>query len=94
MIRSELVERLSEQHKGLLVSDIDRIVTSFFDSISAAMVANERIEIRGFGAFTTRARVERIGRNPRTGSEVVVAAKRVPHFRCSKTLSERLNGTG
>jgi len=91
MIRSELVGRLAERNKDLLVSDIERVVETFFTTIRAALVDNDRLEIRGFGAFTTRERQARVGRNPRTGVAVTVKSKRVPHFRCGKSLGLRIN---
>jgi integration host factor subunit beta len=91
MIRSELVQKLASQKPGLTLKDIDNIVSVFFDTISDALVNNDRVEIRGFGAFMTRARNARIGRNPRTGVTVKVDTKRVPHFKSGKNMNERLN---
>ena len=95
MIRSELVQIIAKknggQNAGLTHSDIEKIVAVFFDTISAAMAHNDRVEIRGFGTFATRSRKARVGRNPRTGAMVDVSSKRVPYFRCGKHLGERIN---
>lgn len=91
MIRSELVQMLAEDNPGLSVREIDRIVTIFFDDISARLAEGGRIELRGFGAFSTRARDARTGRNPRTGETVAVDAKRVPYFKPGKEMRQRLN---
>ena len=91
MIRSELVQSLADKNPGLTQKEIDSIVTVFFDTITNALVRNDRVEIRGFGAFVTRSRNARIGRNPRTGVTVTVEPKRVPHFKCGRNLSDRIN---
>ena len=71
---------------------MERIVTAIFDEITAALSRGDRVELRGFGAFSVKRRDARIGRNPRTGEAVNVAAKRVPFFKTGKLLRERLNG--
>ncbi len=91
MIRSELVERLCKEHPDQSQRDVEQIVGCFFDTISARLAANGRVELRGFGAFSTRARDARTGRNPRTGEHVDVSAKRVPYFKPGKEMRERLN---
>jgi len=91
MIRSELVQKLAEQNDTLLHSDIERIVDTFFSTIAQALIANTRVELRGFGAFASRTRHARVARNPRTGATVSVAAKRVPHFKAGKNLALRIN---
>ncbi|OYY89568.1 MAG: integration host factor subunit beta [Sphingomonas sp. 28-66-16] len=91
MIRSELVQKLIEDNPGLTPRDVEAIVTTFFDQISARLAENGRVELRGFGAFSTRARDARIGRNPRTGEIVEVSAKRVPYFKPGKEMRARLN---
>jgi integration host factor subunit beta len=92
MIRSQLVQKVVELNPGLSMPEIDRIVTIVFDAITDQLASGGRVELRGFGAFTTRARAGRTGRNPRTGTEVVVPAKRVPHFKPGKDMRDRLNG--
>ena len=91
MIRSELVERLGEEHSGLTPREIEAIVTTFFDCITQRLAENGRVELRGFGAFSTRERDARTGRNPRTGDIVAVDAKRVPYFKPGKEMRARLN---
>jgi integration host factor subunit beta len=91
MIRSELVQLLSNSNPGLSARDIDIIVTVFFDEITKQLAAGGRVELRGFGAFTTRERSEREGRNPRTGTAVSVATKRVPYFKPGKEIRDRIN---
>jgi integration host factor subunit beta len=91
MIRSELVKLLSDANPGLSARDIDLIVSTFFDRIVDQLAKGGRVELRGFGAFSTRARDSRTGRNPRTGETVAIGAKRVPHFKPGKEIRERLN---
>ena len=91
MIRSELVELLANDNPDLAIRDVEAIVSTFFDEISERLAADGRIELRGFGAFSTRARDARTGRNPRTGETVDVDAKRVPYFKPGKEMRARLN---
>ena len=91
MIRSELVQRLVEENPDLTPRDVEAIVSTFFDEIAARLAADGRVELRGFGAFSTRARDARNGRNPRTGEVVAVSAKRVPYFKPGKEMRARLN---
>lgn len=91
MIRSELVERLASDNPDLSFKDVEHIVDVFFEQISARLAEGGRIELRGFGAFSTRARTARTGRNPRTGAAVDVDAKHVPYFKPGKEMRERLN---
>lgn len=91
MIRSELVRMLADENPGLSTKDIERIVSCFFDTICERLRENGRVELRGFGAFSTRARDARTGRNPRTGESVSVSAKRVPYFKPGKEMRARLN---
>jgi len=91
MIRSELVQKLAESNPDLAIRDIEAIVSTFFDEIISRLAANGRVELRGFGAFSTRPRGARTGRNPRTGEVVDVDAKRVPYFKPGKEMRQRLN---
>ncbi|HTG39655.1 integration host factor subunit beta [Sphingomonas sp.] len=91
MIRSELVQLLVRDNPDLSVRDVERIVNVFFDEIVARLSGDGRVELRGFGAFSTRARDARTGRNPRTGETVSVEAKRVPYFKPGKEMRVRLN---
>ncbi|HEX7852200.1 MAG TPA: integration host factor subunit beta [Sphingobium sp.] len=94
MIRSELVQKLAQENPDLSMQTIDKIVDLVFKSVVDRLASGGRVELRGFGAFTTRGRDARVGRNPRTGEEVSVPAKRVPHFKPGKEMRERLNANG
>ncbi|MGE4432058.1 MAG: integration host factor subunit beta [Sphingobium sp.] len=91
MIRSELIQRLAEENKDLTLLEVERIVELFFSEITEQLAKGGRVELRGFGAFTTRARDARTGRNPRTGEAVDIKAKKVPFFKPGKEIRERLN---
>ncbi len=91
MIRSELVQALLKDNPGLSQRHVEAIVTTFFDDIVSRLADDGRVELRGFGAFSTRARDARVGRNPRTGETVEVDAKRVPFFKPGKEMRLRLN---
>jgi integration host factor subunit beta len=91
MIRSELVQKLANENPSLTVQEVERIVDLFFKEIVERLASGGRVELRGFGAFTTRERDARTGRNPRTGETVPVTAKRVPYFKPGKEMRERLN---
>jgi integration host factor subunit beta len=91
VIRSELVQKLCEDHPDLTAKEIERVVSAFFESIIGQLQKGGRVELRGFGAFSTRERDARKGRNPRTGDTVDVSAKRVPYFKPGKEMRERLN---
>lgn len=91
MVRTELVEALGAQHPKLRAREAEKIVTAFFDIIAERLASGGRIEIRGFGSFTTCARDARIGRNPRTGEVVSVAATRTVYFRPGKELRELID---
>ena len=94
MIKSELIARLAEQNPHLYQRDVERIVMTVFDEITGALQRGNRVELRGFGAFSVKRRPGRIGRNPRTGDSVGVAEKLVPFFKTGKDLRERLNTSG
>ena len=91
MTRSQLILRLAELNPHLYHRDVERIVTTVFEEISAALARGDRVELRGFGAFSIKRRASRIGRNPRTGEVVQVAAKFLPYFKTGKELRERIN---
>lgn len=91
MIRSELVQKLAEDNPDLRHAEVEQIVDIFFEDIIAQLANGGRVELRGFGAFSTRDRKARVGRNPRTGEAVDVPAKRVPFFKAGKAMRERLN---
>ncbi len=91
MTKSELILRLSERNPHLYQRDVERIVATIFEEISNALARGERVELRGFGAFSVKQRDARVGRNPRTGESVQVDAKHIPFFKTGKQLRERLN---
>jgi integration host factor subunit beta len=91
MTRSGLIKRLAAANPHLYARDIERIVGTVFEQIVAALAHGHRVELRGFGAFSTRSRRARVGRNPRSCNEVTVPGKVVPHFKPGKELHERLN---
>lgn len=92
MTKSELIQRLAEQSPHLYLRDVEKIVDTIFEEITAALADGNRVELRGFGAFSVKHREARMGRNPRTGESVHVEAKRLPFFKTGKGLRERLNG--
>lgn len=92
MTKSELIQRLAERNPHLYMRDIEKIVDTVFNEITQALVEGDRVELRGFGAFSVKERESRTGRNPRTGESVFVEAKRLPFFKTGKALRERLNG--
>ena len=92
MIRSELIQKIADENPHLFQRDVERIVSTVFDEITGAMSRGERVELRGFGAFSVKRRDARQGRNPRTGESVEVEEKHVPFFKTGKLLRDRLNG--
>jgi integration host factor subunit beta len=92
MIRSELIKKLEGENQELKTEEVERIVDLFFNQIIQRLADGGRVELRGFGAFSTRERNPRKGRNPRTGESVNVPSKRVPYFKPGKEVRERLNG--
>ena len=91
MIRSELIQLLARDNPGLRSEEIEKVVSVFFDEIANRLASGGRVELRGFGAFSTRDREARTGRNPRTGTSVSVPGKRVPYFKPGKEMRARLN---
>ncbi|MCB2053249.1 MAG: integration host factor subunit beta [Geminicoccaceae bacterium] len=91
MTKSDLIKRLAEANPHLYLRDVERIVATVFEEMSAALARADRVELRGFGAFSVRDRKSRVGRNPRTGTEVEVPDKAVPYFKTGKELRQRLN---
>ena len=91
MIRSELLQELAAENPELRAEEVEQVVDVFFDEIAARLAEGGRVELRGFGTFSTRQRESRTGRNPRTGSPVSVPSKRVPYFKPGKEMRERLN---
>ena len=91
MTRSELIAKLAAQNPSLYHRDLESLVGTILEEISAALERGDRVELRGFGAFSVRHRKARMGRNPRTGSSVEVSEKKVPFFKMGKGMRERLN---
>jgi integration host factor subunit beta len=91
LIKSELIQRLAEENPHLYQRDVERIVSTLFEEIAAALTRGDRVELRGFGAFSVKQREARMGRNPRTGEAVPVPEKRVPFFKTGKELRDRMN---
>jgi integration host factor subunit beta len=89
--KSELIAELADANPHLRAADIEVIVGTVFDEITAALARGDRVELRGFGAFTVKRRNARTGRNPRTGAAVAVDEKAVPFFKAGKELRERVN---
>ncbi|PWS38902.1 integration host factor subunit beta [Falsiroseomonas bella] len=92
MTRSELIAQLAASNQHLRQPDVELIVSTIFDEITEALARGDRVELRGFGAFSIKKRDPRTGRNPRTGTAVEVSAKAVPYFKPGKELRERVNG--
>lgn len=92
MIRSELIAQIAEENPHLYQRDVERIVNTVFEEVIEAMSRGDRVELRGFGAFSVKKRDARMGRNPRTGDAVKVEEKSVPFFKTGKLLRDRLNG--
>ena len=91
MTRSELIAELAAANPHLTGRDVELIVSTVFEEITGALARGERVELRGFGAFTVKRRNARTGRNPRTGEAVPVDEKAVPFFKAGKELRERVN---
>lgn len=91
MIRSELLQALARDNPGLRADEVEKVVDTFFEEIEQRLAQGGRVELRGFGAFSTRERDPRQGRNPRTGASVAVPGKKVPYFKPGKEMRARLN---
>ena len=91
MTRSELIERVAAKNPHLMLKDVERIVAVIFDTIIASLSKGDRVEFRGFGAFSVRKRTPRLAKNPRTGEQVKVEERKIPHFKTGKQLFESLN---
>ncbi len=91
MIKSELVQAIAAENPHLYQRDVEHIVNAVLDAITDALARGDRVELRGFGAFSVKNRPARVGRNPRTGDKVQVSEKYVPFFKTGKEMRERLN---
>ena len=92
MIRSELLQALAKDNPELRADEVEQVVDIFFEEVAQRLTDGGRVELRGFGAFSVKARNARVGRNPRTGESVKVDDKKVPFFKTGKLLRDRLNG--
>lgn len=93
MIKSELIDKLAEANPHLYHRDVERVVNTILEGITEALARGDRVELRGFGAFSVRRRPARVGRNPRTGESVAVKEKHVPFFKTGKELRERVDAS-
>ena len=93
MIRSELIQKIADENPHLTQRHVERIVNTVFEEIIEALAKGDRVELRGFGAFSVKRRDARVGRNPRTGEHVSVEQKSVPFFKTGKEMRERLNAS-
>ena len=91
MIKSELINKIADANPHLYHRDVERIVSTIFEEVTGALSRGDRVELRGFGAFSVKQRAARTGRNPRTGDQVEVGAKSIPYFKTGKELRDRLN---
>ena len=91
MTKSDLIERVADRVPHISKKDTELVVNTIFDSMTEALRGSDRIEIRGFGSFQVKIREAREGRNPKTGEEVKIPAKRTPFFKVGKELKERID---
>ncbi len=92
MTKSELIEKIAEKNPNLMLRDVERIVNVVLEKIIASLASGDRVEFRGFGAFSVRKRAPRVAKNPRTGDKVEVEERNIAHFKTGKELHEMLNG--
>ena len=91
MTKSELISKITNKNSFLYQKDVCKIIDTFFDSVTKALKDGDRVELRGFGTFTTKLRNARIGRNPKTGDPVAIPQKKMPFFKMGKLMKERIN---
>lgn len=91
MTKSELIEKIALKNPHLLVKDVEKIVDVVLSKIISSLSKGDRVEFRGFGAFSVRKRAPRVAKNPRTGEKVSVSERNIPHFKTGKQLHELLN---
>jgi len=89
--KSELIERITSKNPHLTQKDVDRVVSVIFDTIESALAKGDRVEFRGFGTFSIRTRNARVAKNPRTGEQIKIGERKIPHFKCGKHLFGELN---
>jgi integration host factor subunit beta len=93
MTKSELIDLIARSQNQVPAKGIEEAVNLILETLTDALVADDRIEIRGFGSFTLHHRKPRIGRNPKTGAAVSLPSKRVPHFKPGKELKESIDAS-
>ena len=93
MIKSELIEKIAEKQTQLPVKDVELAVNLMLEYLSSVLSSGERVELRGFGSFSLHYRKPRLGRNPKNGKSVQLAAKYVPHFKPGKEMRDRVNAS-
>ena len=93
LIKSQLIQNITDQNPHLYIKDVERIVNTIFSEITKSLSEGRRVELRGFGAFSVQKREERVGRNPRTGDAVKVSEKYIPRFKSAKELRIKLNSS-
>ena len=91
MTKSELILKITSKNSYLYHKDVYKIIDSVFNSVTKALKDGDRVELRGFGTFTTKLRNARIGRNPKTGDPVAIPQKKMPFFKMGKSMKERIN---
>ena len=91
MTKSELILKITSKNSFLYQKDVNKIVDTLFNSVTKALKNGDRIELRGFGTFSTKLRNARIGRNPKTGEPVAIPQKKMPFFKMGKSMKERIN---
>ena len=91
MTKSELILKLTKKNSFLYQKDVYKIIDTFFNSVTTALKNGDRVELRGFGTFTTKLRDARIGRNPKTGEPVAIPKKKLPFFKMGKSMKLRIN---
>ena len=91
MTKSELILKITSKNSYLYHKDVYKIIDTLFNCVTKALKDGDRVELRGFGTFTTKLRNARIGRNPKTGEPVAIAQKKMPFFKMGKSMKERIN---
>ena len=91
MTKSELIQKITNKNSFLYQKDIYKIIDTLFNTVAKALKDGDRVELRGFGTFTTKLRNARIGRNPKTGDPVAIPKKKIPFFKMGKSMKERIN---
>ena len=91
MTKSELIQKITNKNSFLYQKDIYKIIDTLFNTVAKALKDGDRVELRGFGTFTTKLRNARIGRNPKTGDPVAIPKKKMPFFKMGKSMKERIN---